>query len=87
MEKSELFKLLADKTRYNIFIKLLDFDRLCVCEIEELLGLKQANTSKHLKKFKELDIVETVREGNTIYYRFTEEFLSKNENLIKYIML
>lgn len=87
MDKSVLFKLLADQTRYNIFLKLLDFERLCVREIEELLGLKQANTSKHLKKFKELGIVETIREGNTIYYRFTDDFMDKHEDLIRYIML
>lgn len=87
MDKFQTIKLLSDQTRFNIFSKLLDFDRLCVCEIERLLGIKQANTSKHLKRFKELEVVESVREGNTIYYNIKESFLNENEELIKYLLL
>ncbi len=87
MEKYDVIKLLSDRTRYNIFTKLLDFDQLCVCEIEELLGLKQANTSKHLKKFKDLEVVETNREGNIVYYKLSDSFLRDNEDLIKYIIM
>ena len=86
MDRFDVIKLLSDKNRYNIFMKLLDFDRLCVCEIEELLGLKQANTSKHLKYFKEFGIVDTVREKNIIYYSLKSDFIKENEEIIKYIM-
>jgi ArsR family transcriptional regulator len=79
--------MLSDETRFNIFSKLLDYDRLCVCEIEQLLGIKQANTSKHLKKMKENDVIESVREGNTVYYSIREDFMSDNEDLIKYLLL
>ncbi len=57
MNKFLVLKLLADENRFNIFMKLLEYDELCVCEIEGLLGIKQANTSKHLKKFKDLDMI------------------------------
>jgi ArsR family transcriptional regulator len=87
MEKFDVIKLLSDKTRYNILTKLLDFDQLCVCEIEQLLGLKQANTSKHLKRFKELNVVETNRDGNVVYYKLSETFLREHEDLIKYIIM
>lgn len=82
-----MLKLLSDKNRYNILKKLLDFDQLCVCEIEQLLGLKQANTSKHLKRFKDLKVVETSREGNVVYYRLSESFVLEHEDLIKYIIM
>lgn len=87
MEKFDVIKLLSDQTRYNIFTKLLDFDQLCVCEIEQLLGLKQANTSKHLKKFKDIGIVETNRDGNIVYYKLTDSFLTEHEDFIKYILM
>ena len=87
MERFQTIKLLSDQTRFNIFSKLLDFDRLCVCEIERLLGIKQANTSKHLKKFKDLGVIEAEREGNTIYYKIKESFLNENEELIRYLLL
>jgi len=87
VDKFKVIKMLSDETRFKIFTKLLDYDRLCVCEIEGLLGIKQANTSKHLKKLRENEIVESVREGNTIYYNVRDEFMTGNEELIRYLLL
>ena len=87
MDKFMTIKLLADETRFNIFKSLLDFDRLCVSEIENLLNIKQANTSKHLKILRENDVVESNREGNTVYYNVKESFLSDHEELIRYLLL
>lgn len=87
LDKFQTIKLLSDQTRFNIFAKLLDFDRLCVSELEQLLGTKQANTSKHLKRFKDVDVIESEREGNTIYYKIKESFLNENEELIRYLLL
>ena len=87
MNKFYIIKLLSDENRFNIFMKLLEYDELCVCEIEELLKIKQANTSKHLSKFKKMDILSSKREGNLIRYSIKEEFLNENMDLIKYLMI
>ncbi len=87
MEKYEIIKLLADRNRFNIFTKLMDYDELAVSEIESLLGLKQANTSKHLKKFKDLGILESRRDKNMIKYKIRDQFINENTDFIKYLML
>ena len=87
MDKFSIIKMLSDETRFKIFTKLLDYDRLCVCEIEGLLGIKQANTSKHLKKLRENNIVESTREANTIYYNVRKDFMNDNEIFIRYLLL
>lgn len=87
MEKLEILKLLSDESRYNIFIKLLEFEGLCISELEGLLGLKQANLSKHMKRFKDVGIVEASREKNMIKYKIKGSFLSDNIDLIKYLMM
>lgn len=87
MKKYSIIKLLSDENRFNIFMKLLEYGELCVCEIEELLGIKQSNTSKHLSKFKDLDLLSSKREGNLIRYSIKEEFLNDNMDLIKYLMI
>lgn len=87
MEKQLIIKLLSDQNRYNIFIKLLEFDGLCISEIEGLLGLKQANVSKHMRQFKELEIVEYERQKNMIKYRVKDTFLNEHIDLIKYLMM
>ena len=79
--------MLSDETRFKIFTKLLDYDRLCVSEIEGLLGIKQANTSKHLRKLKDNSVVEAHREGNTIYYNIREDFMNENEIFVRYLLL
>lgn len=87
MDKFSTIKLLSDQTRFNIFKTLLDFDRLCVSEIENLLGIKQANTSKHLKKLREYGVIESNREGNIVYYNISQKFIENHEGLIRYLML
>ena len=87
MNKFMVIKLLSDMNRFNIFMKLLEYDELCVCEIEELLGIKQANTSKHLKKFKDIDMISSRRIKNMIKYSIKEDFLDDNMDLIKYLMI
>ena len=87
MDKFMVVKLLSDQNRFNIFMKLLEYDELCVCEIEDLLGIKQANTSKHLKKFKDLNIITSRRMKNMVKYSIKEEFLNDNEALIRYLVI
>ena len=82
-----VLQLLAVENRFNIFMKLLEYDELCVCEIEGLLGIKQANTSKHLKKFKDLNMISSRRIKNMIKYSIKEDFLSENMELIRYLMV
>ncbi|MBN2604244.1 MAG: winged helix-turn-helix transcriptional regulator [Bacilli bacterium] len=86
MEKLRILKLLSDDTRYHIFMKLLEYDELCVSELEELLAIKQANTSKHLKLLKESYVVSFKREKNMIKYRIDEDFLNDNTDLIRYLL-
>lgn len=87
MEKLDVIKLLSDESRFNIFVKLLEFEGLCISELEVLLGLKQANLSKHMRKFKDLEIVESSRTKNMIKYKVKSSFLSENIDLIKYLMM
>ncbi len=87
MDKFSVIKLLSDTSRFNMFMKLLEYDELSVCEIEELVGIKQSNTSKHLKKFKDLEIVSSKRVKNMIKYKIKEDFVNENADLIKYLMM
>ena len=87
MEKYHIIKLLSDQNRFQIFMKLLEYDSLCVSELERLIGMKQANTSKHLRKFKEMNIVDSKRDGNLIHYTIKESFINDNMELIKYLMM
>ncbi len=64
------FKALADETRLKIFA-LLTKQELCVCEIEDVLGLPQSLVSNHLAVLRQAGLVRSRRDdtdGRWIFY-------------------
>ena len=69
---SRLFRALGDETRLRI-VALLVHGELCVCHIEQALGLSQPNASRQLGILKAAGIVDSRRDGSWIYYRLTDQ--------------
>jgi ArsR family transcriptional regulator len=65
---AELFKVLAHPTRLAI-LSILRESEQCVCHLEAMLNLRQANISQHLMTLREAGLVLDRREGWNIYYR------------------
>jgi ArsR family transcriptional regulator len=76
---ANILKVLGEPARLRLF-KLLTCKELCVCEIEEVTGLKQATVSQQLKRLKEVDLVKERKVGKWSYYslnkKVLEDFLS-----------
>lgn len=64
---ADLFKVFGDTTRMKILFSLFESE-LCVCAIAELLGMAQPAISHQLKVLKNNKLVDSRREGKTIYY-------------------
>ncbi len=71
-----LLKALAEETRYLI-IKVLSSGERCACEIPDLINRTQSNTSMHLAKLLELDILKSRRSGKKIYYSIKDKKILK----------
>lgn len=69
---TRLFRSLGDETRVRI-VALLSHGALCVCHIEEALGLSQSNVSRHLGVLRAAGVVEPRREGNWVYYELAHQ--------------
>ncbi len=65
-------KALSDPNRVKM-VKLLQRRVLCVCEIQEVLGLAQSTASKHLKILEEAGLITYLKEGPWVNYRLTDE--------------
>jgi len=65
-----VMKALSDPSRVKI-IKILGVKELCVCEIQQLLGLAQPTVSKHLKILEEAGLVDYRKDGSWIIYRLS----------------
>ncbi|MCG6910195.1 MAG: metalloregulator ArsR/SmtB family transcription factor [Deltaproteobacteria bacterium] len=67
----KVMKALSDANRVKM-IKLLQRRVLCVCEIQEAMGLAQSTASKHLKILEEAGLITYSREGLWVNYRLAD---------------
>lgn len=69
---AQILKLLGDKTRLTI-MKILDEGSCCVSELVEILQISQPAISQHLRKLKDIGLVEEERKGQWISYSINRE--------------
>ncbi len=73
---AEVLKAVAHPVRLQI-IELLETKEMCVGDIVEALGGKQAITSQQLNMMKDKGVLECRRDGTKVFYRI------ENKNVIK----
>ena len=67
------YKAVGDETRLRMLSLLLAADELCVCKFEELLGISQSKSSRHLRYLSNAGLVEGRREGIWVHYRIGDD--------------
>lgn len=63
----DIFKALADEGRLRI-LRSIDQAELSVAEIVQALEMPQSTVSRHLKPMREAGLVESRRDGTSVYY-------------------
>jgi ArsR family transcriptional regulator len=66
---SRTFKALADETRLTIMGLVFSHGHLCVCEVEQILGVTQSKASRHLRYLRDAGVLEDERDGLIVNYR------------------
>lgn len=69
---TKLFRALGDESRLRIVV-LLTHGELCVCHLEQALGLSQPNVSRHLGILRMAGIVDARRDGTWVYYKLADQ--------------
>ncbi len=64
-----MFKALSDDTRLTIMGLVFRHGHLCVCEVEQILGITQSKASRHLRYLRDAGVLEDEREGLIVNYR------------------
>jgi ArsR family transcriptional regulator len=78
-----VFQALADRHRVKMLnILLSSDDEVCVCDFEELLGLKQSRTSYHLRQLVDAGLIARERRGTYSYYRLVPGALDEVGTLL-----
>ena len=67
-DQSKIFSLLGNAVRLKITTLFLEFERMCVCDLSDVLEMNQSPISQHLRKLKDGGVLVSKREGMTIFY-------------------
>jgi ArsR family transcriptional regulator len=80
-EPAFLFKTLADPTRLRL-LNLLACGETCVCELTDTLRVVQPKVSRHLAHLKRAGLVEALRNGKWMHYRWAKQ----GDPLIRHVL-
>jgi ArsR family transcriptional regulator len=64
----EIFKALSNETRLRIMGLIFRNGPLCVCEVEQILGITQPKASRHLRYLRDAGVLEDERDGLIVNY-------------------
>jgi ArsR family transcriptional regulator len=64
---AKVFRALGDDTRLQI-LAVLGVREACVCELVDLFGMSQPAISEHLRRLKDVGLVEADRRGTWVFY-------------------
>ena len=65
---SEVLNLAGNKVRLKILFLIQREERLCVCDLSDILEMNVSAISQHLRKLKDRDLVYATKEAQTIFY-------------------
>lgn len=82
---SNILALAGNEVRLKIVYLLEEEKEMCPCDLADILGMSIPAVSQHLRKLKDGNIVETRKEGQTIYYSLTQENLKILKPFFKHI--
>lgn len=68
---AHLLEAVAEPTRLRI-INLLHVQPLCVCDLQNVLGLSEPVVSRHLARLRFAHLVTANRDGNRVVYRLNQ---------------
>lgn len=81
MEPVQIFKALADETRFKL-VKLLLTHDLCVGALAKQLSISEAAVSQHLKSLREAGLVRGEKRGYWTHYAVEKEKLRELAGLL-----
>ena len=73
---SEVLNLAGNKVRLQILFLLQREERLCVCDLSDILQMNVSAISQHLRKLKDRDLVYATKEAQTIFYALNKDKLT-----------
>ena len=67
-ELSNVLNLAGNEARLKMLYLLRKEEKLCVCDLSDILGMKIPAVSQHLRRMKDGGLVNNEKVGQTIFY-------------------
>jgi ArsR family transcriptional regulator, virulence genes transcriptional regulator len=80
--QAEFCKAMAHPTRIHI-LRTLKQGEKSVNELAKIVGITQANASQHLAILRQFGLLQTRRDGSTIYYSITDHRIVEACELVR----
>tara|TARA_Y100001934_G_C12334505_1_gene766839 strand:- start:218 stop:595 length:378 start_codon:yes stop_codon:yes gene_type:complete len=71
---AKILNLAGNETRLKILYLIHKENNICVCDISDILNISISAVSQHLRKLKDGNLVQSKKEGQTIYYTIHPDF-------------
>jgi DNA-binding transcriptional ArsR family regulator len=71
---AKILNLAGNTTRLKILYLIRSEERICVCDMSDILGLSVSAISQQLRKLKEGHLLKSKKEGQTIFYEIHPNF-------------
>ena len=71
-ETAEFYNLLSNPIRLKIIHLLREQGAVCVCNLKDIFGVTAAAGSQHLAKLRAYRVVQSNKQGQTVFYSLTE---------------
>lgn len=85
IQLSQILSLAGNEVRLKIIFLLEEEGELCPCDLSDILGMSIPAVSQHLRKLKDGNIIQSRKEGQTIFYSLRSEHLKMLRPFIKII--
>lgn len=72
-ELASILSLTGNAVRLKILYLLNQEDRLCVCDLSDILQMNVSAISQHLRKLKDRNIIYSQKEAQTIFYSIKKD--------------
>jgi len=70
---AQVLNLVGNETRLKILLIIKNEQKVCVCDLSDILGISVSAISQQLRKLKDSKLLKSEKEGQTIYYHIHPE--------------
>lgn len=70
---AQILSLAGNETRLKILYIINQEEKVCVCDLGDILNVSVSAISQHLRKMKDGNLLKSNKEGQTIYYKINSQ--------------